>query len=100
MARDLSTELIHHSYIPPAGYEAVPIPVYKGSTVLFPDAATVRERVRAFGHRDGYSYGLYGTPTTYMLEQRLCALEGGRHCLLPQRSGGDRRRESGLARSR
>lgn len=82
MAHKLGTKLIHHPYQPPEGYKAVSPPVYKGSTVLFPDAATVRERVRAFGHRDGYSYGLYGTPTTYMLEQRLCTLEGGRHCLL------------------
>ncbi|WP_233848931.1 aminotransferase class I/II-fold pyridoxal phosphate-dependent enzyme [Paraburkholderia sp. HD33-4] len=82
MPKDLSTRLIHDDYVPPAGYRAVPPGVFKGSTVLFPDAATVRERVKAFGLRDGYSYGLYGTPTTYTLEQRLCALEGARHCLL------------------
>ncbi|TCF98599.1 cystathionine beta-lyase [Paraburkholderia strydomiana] len=82
MAKDISTKLIHDNYIPPAGYKAVPPGVFKGSTVLFPNAATVRERVKAFGLRDGYSYGLYGTPTTYTLEQRLCALEGARHCLL------------------
>lgn len=82
MPQDISTRLIHHDYVPPAGYKAVPPGVFKGSTVLFDSAATVRERARAFGHRDGYSYGLYGTPTTYTLEQRLCTLEGGRHCLL------------------
>lgn len=82
MSQDISTQLIHHDYVPPAGYQAVPPGVFKGSTVLFPNAATVRERAKAFGHRDGYSYGLYGTPTTYTLEQRLCTLEGGRHCLL------------------
>ena len=82
MSQDISTQLIHHAYVPPAGYEAVPPGVFKGSTVLFPNAATVRERAKAFGHRDGFSYGLYGTPTTYTLEQRLCTLEGGRHCLL------------------
>ncbi|AOJ43521.1 cystathionine beta-lyase [Burkholderia lata] len=82
MPKDISTKLIHDAYVPPAGYKAVPPGVFKGSTVLFPNAATVRERVKAFGLRDGYSYGLYGTPTTYMLEQRLCTLEGARHCLL------------------
>lgn len=82
MPKDISTKLIHDTYVPPAGYRAVPPGVFKGSTVLFPNAATVRERVKAFGLRDGYSYGLYGTPTTYMLEQRLCMLEGARHCLL------------------
>ena len=82
MSQDISTRLIHHGYVPPAGYQAVSPGVFKGSTVLFPNAATVRERAKAFGHRDGFSYGLYGTPTTYTLEQRLCTLEGGRHCLL------------------
>jgi cystathionine beta-lyase len=82
MPKDVSTRLIHHDYVPPGGYEAVPPGVFKGSTVLFPNVATVRERAKAFGHRDGYSYGLYGTPTTYMLERRLCTLEGGQHCLL------------------
>jgi cystathionine beta-lyase len=82
MSQDISTRLIHHGYVPPAGYQAVPPGVFKGSTVLFPNVAAVRKRAKAFGHRDGYSYGLYGTPTTYTLEQRLCTLEGGRHCLL------------------
>ena len=82
MFKDISTKLIHHDYRPPSGYEAVPPGVFKGSTVLFQSATAVRQRLTAFGHRDGYSYGLYGTPTTYTLEQRLCTLEGGRHCLL------------------
>lgn len=82
MAQDISTKLIHHPYQPPSGYEAIPPGVFKGSTVLFQSSAAVRQRLSAFGHRDGYSYGLYGTPTTYTLEQRLCTLEGGRHCLL------------------
>jgi len=82
MPQDISTSLIHHNYAPPLGYASVPAGVFKGSTVLFPDTATVRSRVKTFGHRDGYSYGLYGTPTTYTLEQRLCTLEGGGHCLL------------------
>ncbi|MDM0054605.1 MULTISPECIES: PLP-dependent transferase [Variovorax] len=81
MSKDISTKLIHHDYQVPSGYEAVPPGVSKGSTVLSPSVADVRQRLRAFGHRDGYSYGLYGTPTTDTLEQRLCTLEGGRHCL-------------------
>jgi cystathionine beta-lyase len=32
--------------------------------------------------KSAYTYGLHGTPTTYMLEERLCSLEGGRQCLL------------------
>ena len=40
--------------------------------------------MRQFEWKDktAYTYGLHGTPTTYILEERLCALEGGRQCLL------------------
>ena len=29
-----------------------------------------------------YTYGTKGTPTTFVLEEQLCALEGGRYCCL------------------
>jgi cystathionine beta-lyase len=32
--------------------------------------------------KTGYTYGLHGTPTTYLLEERLCTLEGGLQCVL------------------
>ena len=40
--------------------------------------------MRSFEWKDktAYTYGLHGTPTTYMLEERLCTLEGGLQCLL------------------
>ncbi len=37
---------------------------------------------RDWKHKSGYTYGLHGTPTTFLLEERLCALEGGTHCVL------------------
>jgi len=78
--RALSTELIHHAYQPPAGFEA-PMPgVHKASTVIFKDVAALRER--EWRHKTGYTYGLHGTPTTFTLEERIATLEGGRHCLL------------------
>jgi cystathionine beta-lyase len=54
--------------------------VHKGSTVLFPNVAAMRER--RWLDKSSYTYGLHGTPTTYQLEERLCALEGGLQCLL------------------
>jgi cystathionine beta-lyase len=39
-------------------------------------------RQRDWRSRNGYTYGLHGTPTTFTLEERLCTLEGGRHCVL------------------
>lgn len=75
-----STELIHHSYEAPPGFASPVVPTYKGSTVFFPDVASMRKR--SWLEKDTYTYGLHGTPTTFTLEQRLCTLEGARHCLL------------------
>jgi cystathionine beta-lyase len=75
-----STQLIHHPYRAPEGWDAVPVPVAKASTVLFKDTADLH-RPRP---RDGltYRYGLHGTPTSYTLAARLATLEHAEHCLL------------------
>jgi len=75
-----STRQIHHPYQAPAGYEAITPPVWKGSTVLFPDVAALRSR--DWIDKTQYTYGLHGTPTLFTLEQRLATLEGGTHCIL------------------
>ena len=77
---DLVTGLIHHPYQPPASWAAVPPGVFKASTVIFPDTAALRSRT--YTAKTGYTYGLRGTPTTYLLEERLATLEGGRFCIL------------------
>ena len=76
----LTTELIHHRYTPPAGFEAPQPGVYKASTVFFSSVAALRSR--EWKDKTGYTYGLHGTPTTYALEERLCSLEGATQCLL------------------
>jgi cystathionine beta-lyase len=76
----LSTQLIHHPYQPPAGFEAVAPGVHKASTVYFGNVAELRHR--QWMDKSGYTYGLHGTPTTYTLEERIATLEGGRHCVL------------------
>lgn len=78
--RDIATELIHHPYTPPGGFAAPQPGVFKASTVIFPSVAAMRSR--EWKDKTGYTYGLHGTPTTYLLEERLCALEGGRQCVL------------------
>lgn len=75
-----TTHLIHHPYTPPVGFEAPQPGVFKASTVYFPNVATMRSR--EWKNKSGYTYGLHGTPTTYLLEERLCALEGGLQCVL------------------
>ena len=50
-------------------------PVFRGSTVLFPDVETYEHR-----DPDNYKsmrYGVHGTPTTFALEEAIAQLEGG-----------------------
>jgi len=50
-------------------------PVFRGSTVLFPDLESYQSR-----DPDDYKamrYGIYGTPTTFALEAAVAELEGG-----------------------
>src|SRR5207302_9244990 len=76
----LPTSLIHHPYQPPAGFSAPQPGVYKASTVIFPNVAAMR--ARDWRSKAGYTYGLHGTPTTFVLEERIAALEGGTECIL------------------
>lgn len=76
----LPTQLIHHPYTPPAGFNAVPPGVYRASTIIFPSVAALRQR--DWQHKTGYTYGLHGTPTTFTLESRIATLEGGMFCTL------------------
>ena len=76
----ISTHLIHHPYQAPADFAAPQPGVFKASTIIFPNVAAMR--TRDWKNKSGYTYGLHGTPTTFILEERLCALEGGEQCLL------------------
>ncbi|WP_326542666.1 PLP-dependent transferase [Pseudorhodoferax sp.] len=75
-----TTDLIHHPYVPPAEFAAPQPGVFKASTVIFPNVAAMRSR--EWKDKSGYTYGLHGTPTTFTLEERLAAIEGGLQCLL------------------
>lgn len=75
-----STQLIHHPYTPPEGFEAIAPGVHKASTVIFPNVAAMHDR--DWTRRTAYTYGLHGTPTTFTLEARIATLEGGKHCVL------------------
>ena len=50
-------------------------PVYRTSTVLFPDMDAMHKGVRT--RFDGVFYGRHGTPTTMALEEAVADLEGG-----------------------
>jgi len=74
------TDLIHHSYQPPGEFASPQVPVYKASSVFFNSVEDMR--TRQWVDKSAYTYGLHGTPTTFILEERLCLLEGAKHCLL------------------
>jgi cystathionine beta-lyase len=76
----LSTQLIHHRYRAPSDFDATVPGVFKASSVFFPNVAALRQR--RWDDKSAYTYGLHGTPTTFMLEERLATLEGARHVLL------------------
>ena len=76
----IATRLIHHPYVPPAGFAAPQPGVFRASTVIFPDVAAMR--ARNWRDKTGYTYGLHGTPTTFTLAERIATLEGGTHTVL------------------
>ena len=76
----LSTQLIHHPYQPPSGFMAPQPGVFKASTVIFPNVAALQ--ARDWKEKAGYTYGLHGTPTSFLLEERIATLEGGTQTLL------------------
>jgi cysteine-S-conjugate beta-lyase len=75
MAKSWKTRLIHSNVKVPEGYRSLASPVFRGSTTLFPDAASVNDSWDQ--HEVGYTYGLYGTPTTLELAGKICELEEG-----------------------
>jgi cysteine-S-conjugate beta-lyase len=75
MAKSWKTRLIHSDVEVPEGYRSLASPVFRGSTTLFPDAASVDD---SWDQPEvGYTYGLYGTPTTLELAGKICELEKG-----------------------
>jgi cystathionine beta-lyase len=59
-----------------AHFGAVNTPVYRASTILAPDMATLK------AHSQPYSYGRRGTPTSRSLEQAVSDLEGAAKTVL------------------
>ena len=76
--RRLATRLIHPDRYAPTDFNALAMPTWRGSTVIFDKVADVSD----VNDHDQYRYGLYGTPTTRDLAIRIAALEGAEHCLI------------------
>ncbi|OAF18789.1 trans-sulfuration enzyme family protein [Bradyrhizobium neotropicale] len=70
--------------VPPAasleGFASLTVPVYRASTIVFPNAAAYR--ARAARSPDGYTYGLAGTPTTRTLESQLAEIHSAARSII------------------
>ncbi len=80
MSKDWKTRLIHSDARIPEGFRSLATPVYRGSTFLFPDAASVTDHWDQY--EAGYTYGVHGTPTALELAGRICELENGYRTLI------------------
>lgn len=70
------SKLIHPKATAPEGYRSLATPTYRGSTTVFGRQADVKDDWK---QADGYSYGMYGTPTVLELGARIAEIEGARH---------------------
>ena len=77
---DWRTKLLNPDPQARQDYTSLATPVYRGSTVVFKDQAAVTDDWRQA--ENGYSYGLYGTPTTLELAARIAQLEGAANTLI------------------
>lgn len=77
---DWRTKLLDPAPLARRDYTSLATPVYRGSTVVFENQAAVSDSWQHAEH--GYSYGLYGTPTTLELSARIANLEGARHSFI------------------
>ncbi|WP_029062848.1 PLP-dependent aspartate aminotransferase family protein [Labrenzia sp. DG1229] len=64
----------------PKGFRSLSVPTFRASTIPFDDYASYRDR--GSQPRSGYSYGLAGTPTTRVLQDRITELEGASETFL------------------
>ena len=59
------TRLVHSGHDIEISHGFVNVPAFRGSTVLYPDVASLKSR------KQRYTYGTHGTPTTDALAERL-----------------------------
>jgi cystathionine beta-lyase len=71
------SKLIHPGAHAPANFRSLAMPTYRGSTVVFERQADVSDNWRQT--ENGYTYGLYGTPTVLELGARIAEIEGAHH---------------------
>ena len=77
------TKLVVAGRDPENNHGIVNPPVYHASTVLHPTLAHLdQSRINREKGERGVYYGRIGTPTNFSLEDMVCAIEGGDHCMI------------------
>ena len=71
------SRLVQPQTLAAPGFESLATPTHRGSTVLFKKQSDIVDDWNQA--ENGYSYGLYGTPTTLELSGRIAQLEGALH---------------------
>ena len=77
---DWRTKLLNPTPHARQDYQSLATPVYRGSTVVFNDQNAVTDDWRQA--ENGYSYGLYGTPTSLELAARITGIEGAKETFI------------------
>ena len=77
---DWRTKLLNPTPHARRDYSSLATPVYRGSTVVFSDQNAVTDDWRQA--ENGYSYGLYGTPTSLELAARIAGIEGAKETFI------------------
>ena len=77
---DWRTKLLNPTPHARQDYQSLATPVYRGSTVVFNDQNAVTDDWRQA--ENGYSYGLYGTPTSLELASRIAGIEGAKETFI------------------
>ena len=77
---DWRTKLLNPKPCARQDYQSLVTPVYRGSTVVFDDQDAVTDDWRQA--ENGYSYGLYGTPTSLELAARIASIEGAKETFI------------------
>ena len=77
---DWRTKLLNPNPKVRRDYKSLVTPVYRGSTVLFDQQALVKDDWKQ--EQKGFSYGLYGTPTSLELAARIAEIEQAHHTFI------------------
>lgn len=76
----IETQLAHLGKDPATDKMVVNTPVYRSSTIVFPDFDTCE--AANLGRHSGFTYSRHGNPSTLALEEALAGLDGSNHVLV------------------